>query len=797
MDNYPLLLFFILIIITKECEDNEILKNNDSCISIEKLINDPIEELDITNIYFLTQKVKSISKNGYDIDFIGLGDNYLKSNNISQSKLYISEECLNLIKDNININISTGMVMIISNSNKKNSNGLPERYFVIRFSGSGKYKYLNSTTYDFSFCYKFPILLNMSININEVKTFKKKEKKYFKEPDVYEESNINIERVLYAKKANIDLFDPHSEFLEDICFKFKSEKDTDVTLETRLLDYYQNITLCDNNLNAHYMGFNYSNFDETLYYCCAYGYYKDENEKKSYIDKLDDKMNVVFTNSNFKVINCYKELLNYKNILKNIGELICIFVFIMQIIFLILFCCKGTSGLKKQIDDLISKAPKVSPILQYQLQNNNANSEREKLDNNLNEIKKDIDDIDNNNPKKSNNNDTNNNGNNNDNNDNNNDNNNNLNNMNKKSLNNSSINIEENNIEGYNTNINQINIEFPKDIHFNNKDLKIMANPPHKKDKRNIKIIETNKYNDEKNFDINLKDEKNIDEEQDTKTNISEDNNKNNIQKEIRNKNIKETNKEKKKKKEQMKIEKIIKKRSSQIFAFDDDDLNELNFDEAKLFDKREFCTYYCFMIKINHIILNTFFRCEDYNLFTVKLGLLLFLFPLNLTFNAFFFTSKEIQSVYIHKISDISINWKNLVRSFSSSIISSIILVFLKLICLTHNSIRELKKNKSLESAKKQSISILRCVKFRICLYYIFSFIFLLIFGFYVSCFCAIFENTQLLLIETMAISWFLSLIYPFVVCFLTSIFRKGSLTCGKKGISCCYRINKILQLI
>ena len=369
--------------------------------------------------------------------------------------------------------------------------------------------------------------------------------------------------------------------------------------------------------------------------------------------------------------------------------------------------------------------------------------------------------------------------------------------VNKKNLNNSSINIGENNIEGYNTNMNQINIEFPKDINFNNKDLKIMANPPHKKDKRNIKNIETNKYNDEKNFDINLKDEKNIDEEQDTKTNISEDNNKNNIQKEIRNKNIKETNKEKKKKKEQMKIEKIIKKRSSQIFAFDDDDLNELNFDEAKLFDKREFCTYYCFMIKINHIILNTFFRCEDYNLFTVKLGLLLFLFPLNLTFNAFFFTSKEIQSVYINKISDISINWKNLVRSFSSSIISSIILVFLKLICLTHNSIRELKKNKSLESAKKQSISILRCVKFRICLYYIFSFIFLLIFGFYVSCFCAIFENTQLLLIETMAISWFLSLIYPFVVCFLTSIFRKGSLTCGKKGISCCYRINKILQLI
>ena len=92
-----------------------------------------------------------------------------------------------------------------------------------------------------------------------------------------------------------------------------------------------------------------------------------------------------------------------------------------------------------------------------------------------------------------------------------------------------------------------------------------------------------------------------------------------------------------------MKKEKIMKKRNSRIFEYDDDDLNELSFDAAKLFDKRHFCKYYCFMLKIDNIIINTFCRCGDYNLFTVKLGLLLFLFPLNLTFNAFFFTSKEI----------------------------------------------------------------------------------------------------------------------------------------------------------
>ena len=176
MDIFQILLIFILIFISKGCEDNELLKNNNSCISIEALINNPNEELDLSNIDFLTQEIKSISKNGYDIDFIKLDSDYLQSKDISQSKIYISEECMNLIKDHLNVNISRGMVMIISNNNKLNSNGLPERYFAIRFSGSGLYKYLNSTKYDFSICNNNPILFNMSININEIKTFTKKKK---------------------------------------------------------------------------------------------------------------------------------------------------------------------------------------------------------------------------------------------------------------------------------------------------------------------------------------------------------------------------------------------------------------------------------------------------------------------------------------------------------------------------------------------------------------------------------------------------------------------------------------------
>ena len=62
---------------------------------------------------------------------------------------------------------------------------------------------------------------------------------------------------------------------------------------------------------------------------------------------------------------------------------------------------------------------------------------------------------------------------------------------------------------------------------------------------------------------------------------------------------------------------------------------------------------------------------------------------------------------------------------------------------------------------------------------------------------FGAIYRNTQFHLLKDTLVSFGLSLLYPFAICFVTSIFRRGALVCGKRGVGCCYKINKILQLI
>ena len=215
-------------------------------------------------------------------------------------------------------------------------------------------------------------------------------------------------------------------------------------------------------------------------------------------------------------------------------------------------------------------------------------------------------------------------------------------------------------------------------------------------------------------------------------------------------------------------------------------------FDKAIKKDKRHFCSYYCNILLVSHIILNVFCRQSDYNLFVVKLGLLFLTFPINLTFNILFFTNKSIKLTYIKSMDDITAFWDNIANTVYSSILSLVFLMILKLLCLTHNSVRKLRKIKDVNKAKEESVCVFRCIKFRIFIYFILSFAFIIGFGFYVISFCAVFENTQVTIINSTFTSWLISLAYPFIIFFFASCIRSLSYACESK---CLYCIKQILQ--
>ena len=168
--------------------------------------------------------------------------------------------------------------------------------------------------------------------------------------------------------------------------------------------------------------------------------------------------------------------------------------------------------------------------------------------------------------------------------------------------------------------------------------------------------------------------------------------------------------------------------------------------------------------------------------------------FPINLTMNIFFFTNKSMKVNYIKSLDDISTFWSNIDNTVYSSILANTLLIILKLLCLTHNSVRKLRKINDVSMAQEKSVSVLRCTKARIIIYYILSLFFLIIFGYYVLCFCAVFENTQIELVKSTFTSWLMSLFYPFIICFITSIIRAASRKCESK---CLHFLKRIMEYL
>ena len=77
--------------------------------------------------------------------------------------------------------------------------------------------------------------------------------------------------------------------------------------------------------------------------------------------------------------------------------------------------------------------------------------------------------------------------------------------------------------------------------------------------------------------------------------------------------------------------------------------------------------------------------------------------------------------------------------------------------------------------------------------LYFLISFLFLLLFWYYISMFGVIYKNTQMHLLKDCLMSLGLSLLLPFAIYLIPGLFRIPSLYNNKRR--CLYNFSKILQ--
>ena len=203
------------------------------CEKIKDILENKSLSIETMHLFYLAVNDKGkIKKNGYELDIYKLSDTKLQSHKMRKSKLYFPNTCLEKMEndDQIKLDKNAGIIIIVHDNNNLNANNIPDTYFIIRHnSPNTRINYINSKTFDFSFCHEDPILLDDEINLEDLKYANDANKP------------IDMDKILYGRKLGIDLFDPYSDFLNDICFKFKSEKGSDVTLESRVEDYFQNI----------------------------------------------------------------------------------------------------------------------------------------------------------------------------------------------------------------------------------------------------------------------------------------------------------------------------------------------------------------------------------------------------------------------------------------------------------------------------------------------------------------------------------------------------------------------------
>ena len=99
------------------------------------------------------------------------------------------------------------------------------------------------------------------------------------------------------------------------------------------------------------------------------------------------------------------------------------------------------------------------------------------------------------------------------------------------------------------------------------------------------------------------------------------------------------------------------------------------------------------------------------------------------------------------------------------------------------------------MDKLESKVLEIIKCLKLKFILFYIISGIFLVFFWLYLSCFCALYRNTQYHLMKDTILSFILSLLYPFILNLLPIFIRIPAIR--NKNSEYMYKISKIIQLL
>ena len=223
----------------------------------------------------------------------------------------------------------------------------------------------------------------------------------------------------------------------------------------------------------------------------------------------------------------------------------------------------------------------------------------------------------------------------------------------------------------------------------------------------------------------------------------------------------------------------------------EDFELNDLEYEQALLLDKRNFFRIYWSLLKREHIIIFTFFFHNDFNLYYVKFARFIFLLATDMAMNVFFFADETMHKLYLSygKYDFV----QQIPQIIYSKLVSNIIEVFLCFLMLTDKQYYQVKVLS--KSDKKEIFDIIKRARIKLIIFFVFTFLVFLFYWYLVTAFCAVYVNTQVFIKDSL-LTYVWGFFTPFIIYFFPSIFRLISLRCKCGEWKFMYTLSELIPI-
>ena len=586
---------------------------------------------------------------------------------------------------------------------------------------------------------------------------------------------LNIDTAMNFAESGVDIFNSKDGFFNNLCHEYDNIDGKDIVIGDRRNDLYKNVSFCEQGCT-----YNGMNYELMIANCiCDTSIMQNENNTENNgnenegFNSLSKSILASLIDCNFDVFNCYNLVFNIKFLKNNIGFYCMIIMFIIQLICLFIYIVKKLKSLKNFM--LTFKSKNLKDLKASNLSKNSNNGSISKLIGNStknNSIKSKF-----NNGKK---------------------------NKQKENMMEDETNNEVNSKRKFmfmddenilknmlsNNNINKTR-EIKRTNLINDIQpplLRIFENTPidlssSKKGKMNLqkqtKYIKSeyiDNVNNDKFYNIKKNNQNKL--EKNAKYTIT------GYKKDIINGKGKKIVKNKINNLETIEEKGNMKFNKKKYLYQTDEDIQDMDYEEAIIYDKRTFLKIYWSFLVDSQIILGTFFTDNYLNLFVIKFSFLIFTFQISFFLNAFFYTDEYISDAYHNDgVLDFVTGLPKSIYSFIATLITT------NLLRMLSNSKSELKKIIRNKGNNKDYIHLidikLRKLRIKLIIYFIFIFSLGLLFLYYVSSFCSVYRNSQKY--------WFIGCLESFgidsavaiAICIFLAIFRYIAI---HKKIKCFY---------